>query len=129
MKKSDEYILKKISSYCREIEASVSSIQYDDFMLSEMFERRNSCSFALLQIGELVKKLSEDFKTEHNNVKWKNWSGVRNTIAHNYEGFDMKRAWNLCKKHSSELAESINEMLEKTVEAYNEEELRDSCSE
>ena len=112
MKKSDEYILKKIYSYCKEIETSVSLIQYDDFILPEKFERRNSCSFALLQIGELVKKLSEDFMLQHSNIKWKNWSGVRNIIAHNYEGFDMKRAWNLCSKHSPELAESISKILE-----------------
>ena len=111
MKSPNEQILKKICMYCAEIETSVSSIQYDDFMLPEKYERRNSCSFALLQIGELVKKLSTDFVSQHSNVKWKNWSGVRNTIAHNYEGFDMKRAWNLCTKHLPELANAISMIL------------------
>ena len=111
MKKSDELILKKICMYCTEIETSISLIRYDDFMLPEMFEKRNSCSFALLQIGELVGRLSEEFKLQHSNVKWRNWSGVRNTIAHNYEGFDMKRAWNLCTKHLPELAKSISMIL------------------
>ena len=120
MKKSDELILKKIYSYCKEIETSVSPIQYDDFMLPEKYERRNSCSFALLQIGELAKKLSEDLKLQYNDVTWKNWSGVRNTIAHDYEGLDMKRAWNLCSKHSPVLAESIKEILEKAANESEE---------
>ena len=114
MKKPDEQILQKISKYCGEIATSVALVQYEDFLLPEKFERRNSCSFALLQIGGLVKKLSEDFKEQHDSVKWKNWSSVRNTIAHDYEGFDMKRAWNLCVKHSPELAKSINDILDKT---------------
>ena len=112
MKKSDEQILKKIYLYCKEIKTSVSIIQYDDFMMPEKYERRNSCSFALLQIGELTKKLSEDLKMQYGDVKWKNWSGVRNTIAHNYEGFDMKRAWNLCIKHSPVLAEAVKNILQ-----------------
>ena len=115
MKKSDEQILENMRTYCMEIKASVSPIQYDDFMMPDKFERRNSCSFALLQIGELVGKLSEDFKLQHCNVQWKNWSGVRNTIAHNYEGFDMKRAWNLCTKHLPELANAISMILDNST--------------
>jgi uncharacterized protein with HEPN domain len=114
MKKSDKIILEKMLSYCKEIETPVSSISYDDFMMPQMYEKRNSCSFALLQIGELTKKLSADFKLQYDDVKWKNWSGVRNTIAHNYEGFDMKRAWNLCVKHSLDLSKSIDEIIAKT---------------
>lgn len=83
MKKSDEIILKRILSYCKEIEASVAKIQYDDFMQPQMYEKRNSCSFALLQIGELSKRLDEEFRAQYSEVNWKNWSGVRNTIAHN----------------------------------------------
>ena len=62
MKKSDEYILRRICMFCMEIEKSVSHTHYDDFMRLDKYERRNSCSFALLQIGELVTKLSDDFK-------------------------------------------------------------------
>ena len=111
MKKSDEHIIRRIRMFCKEIDTSISHTHYDDFMKPKKFERRNSCSFALLQIGELVTKLSEDFKLCHSEVKWKNWSGVRNTIAHNYEGFDMKRAWNLCTKHVPELAKAVCEIL------------------
>ena len=121
MKKSDEHILRRIRMFCMEIEKSVSHIHYDAFMKPDKFERRNSCSFALLQIGELVTKLSDDFKLQHNEVKWKNWSGVRNTIAHNYEGLDMKRAWNLCTKHTPVLAKSVCTILDRlNIEEENE---------
>ena len=112
MKKADEHVLKQMRMFCSEIAASVAHIHYEDFILPQKYEKRNSCLFALLQIGELAKKLSDEVKSHHGDVIWKNWSGVRNTIAHNYEGFDMRRAWKLCTKHSPELANAVGEILE-----------------
>lgn len=112
MIKMDEVVLRKILSYCKEIELSVYDMQYKDFMLVTNYEKRNSCSFALLQIGELTKKLDDNVKNQHSDIRWKSWSGIRNSIAHNYEGFDMKRAWNICKNHIPILRKSVNSILD-----------------
>lgn len=112
MKKSDKEILKKIKSYCNEIEETVKNLNFEQFMLPENYKDRNSCAFGALQIGELSKKISQEIKENYPAVKWKNWTDIRNFMAHNYEGFDLNRAWGLYKHKIPEL----NKLTEKVLE-------------
>lgn len=40
------------------------------------------------QIGEEVKKLPNDFRDRYNKVPWKDISGMRDIIAHNFKNVD-----------------------------------------
>ena len=40
---------------------------------------------ALFQIGELSKRMSEDFKSTHTELPWSEMRGMRNLFAHEYE--------------------------------------------
>ena len=64
---------------------------YDVF--TEDYVYQNACAMCILQIGELVGNLSEDFKTSYNGVPWKNIKGMRNIFAHNYGNMSILATW------------------------------------
>ena len=48
-------------------------------------------------IGEMVEKLSEDFKKEHHQIEWVKIKGFRNIVAHDYFGIDAEEVWQIIK--------------------------------
>lgn len=46
-------------------------------------------------IGEMVAKLSEEFKEINSKVDWSNIKGFRNIIAHQYFGIDAEEVWGI----------------------------------
>lgn len=47
----------------------------------------------ILQIGELVGNLTEEFKTANNNIPWREIKAMRNIAAHNYGEIDAEILW------------------------------------
>lgn len=46
-------------------------------------------------IGEMVDKLSEDFKNHHSEIEWQKIKGFRNIVAHDYFGIDAEEVWQI----------------------------------
>ena len=75
---------------------------------------------ALQTIGELAKKLSDDFMEQaaHGNasvrIPWKEIKGMRTFLAHNYhDGIDMKKVWLSIKTGVPTLERFCREILQK----------------
>ena len=47
----------------------------------------------LLNIGELVKAISDDTKEKNKGVAWKEMAGLRDIAAHKYHSLNMERIW------------------------------------
>ena len=45
--------------------------------------------FRLIQISENAKKISDEFKADHNDIPWTDVYGLRNRIVHEYGNVDM----------------------------------------
>ena len=89
----DRNIIEHILRYCLEIETA-----HDDFGHSrERFDHsttyQNAVSMCILQIGELVNHLSEDFRTGHSEIPWHKIRGMRNYVAHEYGSIDFDVVW------------------------------------
>jgi len=54
---------------------------------------KNAISMCILQIGELVGKLSNEFKNTYNAMPWKDIKAMRNIAAHNYGEIDLEVLW------------------------------------
>lgn len=63
MKDSDLRILKKIVSEIEYLEKLLDEIDLDAFLADETIERASSMT--TINVGELAKRLSEEFYTEH----------------------------------------------------------------
>jgi uncharacterized protein with HEPN domain len=44
-------------------------------------------------IGEMVIRLSEDFKNQYPEIEWHKIKGLRNIAAHDYFGIDAEEVW------------------------------------
>ena len=48
----------------------------------------------ILQIGELVKNLSDEFISKYSAMAWKAIAGMRDIFAHHYGSIDYEMTWN-----------------------------------
>ena len=89
----DRDIIEHVLRYCNQVE-----VAHQDFGRSkERFEEsstyQNAVSMCILQIGELVGRLTNDFKTENTQIPWHKIRGMRNYVAHEYGSIDFEIVW------------------------------------
>ena len=93
MPSKDEQVLQHIIRYCNQVEITIVKFEIDKSTFKTNFLFRNAISMPILQIGELVKKLSDDFRLENASVPWRAIAGMRDHLAHNYVEMDIDVAW------------------------------------
>ena len=86
-------ILSRIVGYCDEIFATSEYFAKEMVNFAESVIYRNACAMSLLQIGELVGALSDEFKAANNFMPWKSIKGMRNIIAHRYGSISSEMVW------------------------------------
>lgn len=62
-------------------------------------------------IGEMVAKLSEEFKASHNLIEWLKIKGFRNLVAHDYFGVDAEEVWQIINNDLLILKKDIQKIL------------------
>ncbi len=93
----DQQIVIKIIKYCNEIKQTHESFGNKKELFFDKntgFIYRNSIAMPILQIGELVKSLSDDFKSSHNSIPWHDVARMRDYFAHRYGTMDYDMTWN-----------------------------------
>ena len=71
MNDRDLTILKKMIRYADEIEWTIEKMNLDFEMFESDFIAKNAIAMCILQIGELVGKLTEETKKKYNKMPWK----------------------------------------------------------
>lgn len=89
----DEIVLKKIIQYADEIGQTIFRFKLTQDSFAEDFVARNAISMCILQIGELVGKLTDSFKAENDEMPWREIKAMRNIAAHNYGEIDIDILW------------------------------------
>ena len=99
----DRSILEHIISYCEQIEATIDRFGDSYAVFSDDPIYRNAAALCILQIGELVGKLTEDFRASHPGVPWRQIKAMRNIVAHSYGTVDSEITWEIIKDGIPEL--------------------------
>ena len=86
-------IVEHILRYCDEIEEANSELGNSIERLRSSSVYKNSVSMCILQIGELVGHLSNDFKVTYSGMPWNDMRRMRNIAAHHYDKFDVDKLW------------------------------------
>ena len=85
IRQPDERRLEKIVKYCDLVlDTTLSNgMNYDDIVLklSKDIVFQTSISMMLVQVGELVRHLSDEIKAQFAEVPWKTISGMRNRLG------------------------------------------------
>ena len=99
----DSSILEKIIEYCNQIGQTVQRFGNDYAIYCDDFVYRNACCMCILQIGEFVGKLTEEFTASHAEIPWRSIKATRNLFAHAYGTVSTKITWQTIQESIPEL--------------------------
>ncbi len=112
---------KELISYCDEIEFMIKRFGNDQ----NTFESDNAYQLAtgmcILQIGELVNRLSDEALTENVQVPWRLIRAMRNVYAHAYDRTKPATVWQTITEDIPALRTQLQGILEKAGNAIEEQ--------
>ena len=109
MSDRNRVIINKIVKYCDDISDIIGNSGYEEYKADIKMEY--ACGMCIIQIGELVTRLSEDFIKENEIVPWRIIRGMRNVYAHDYESIDNTSVWKTLTKDIPKLREQLRNIL------------------
>lgn len=107
--KDDAVFLGHIRDATERIEAFTSGGR-DRFMADPMVQ--DAVIRNLEVIGEAVKGLSEDLRTTHPDVPWKQIAGMRDVLIHHYFGVKLDAVWQVVAEHLPQLRLRVQQLIE-----------------
>ena len=107
--------LEKIIFYCDEIIKILNDHLNDKEYFKQSSEMQYACSMCIIQIGELISLIDDDFKHTYREIPWRQIKGARNVYVHQYGEIDLDEMWNTLIQNIPDLKLSISSIL-KTME-------------
>jgi uncharacterized protein with HEPN domain len=117
----DISILRKIVNYCDEIDQTIERFGNTYELLQNDKIYQNAAAMCILQIGELVGHLSDEFRAAHSELPWRQIRTMRNIAAHDYENFSLKYLWDTMADDIPELRVLFNKIIEQSQDLPQEE--------
>ena len=91
----DLSILRHIVSYCDQIEEAVARFGTDEELFLRDSIYHNAVALCILQIGELVSNLTDEFRAANPGIPWREIKLMRNIVAHRYGTVDHTLTWDV----------------------------------
>ena len=110
MRKRDRIVLLKIAEEANVIARMLNDIDEAAFLAND--EKMRAVCMTLINIGELVKNLSIEFRENNNQIPWKDLAGLRDVTAHGYFTLRMSDIWIYAAKELPVNAAQIREVLD-----------------
>lgn len=82
-----------IVRYCKRLDEAVRRFGDSFHVFQQDTVYQDSCSLCIIQIGEAVNRLSEEFTSAHPEIDWHRIYGMRCHLVHGYEMFDAEIVW------------------------------------
>jgi uncharacterized protein with HEPN domain len=106
---------RNLNLYIDDIQESIEKIEeYTKGITLEEFLKNTQIQDAVLRrleiIGEAVRNIPGDFKKAHSEIPWDMIAGMRNVVAHEYFGINVKRVWKTIERDIPELKNKIKEL-------------------
>lgn len=101
MKKEPEVFIEHILESIELIENYTANKTISDFI--ESVQLQDSIIRRIEIIGEAVKNLPAEVKSNYPDVPWKNIAGMRYVLIHKYFGIDLELTWQVVQKDIPDL--------------------------
>lgn len=110
MNRKERIALEKIVSEIMVVEKLVRNYTKEKFLSEDKIQR--AIAMTLINIGELVKVWSIEFRNKHKLVSWRAIAGMRDIVAHKYQSLRMEDIWITIQKDIPVLKEQINRIVD-----------------
>jgi uncharacterized protein with HEPN domain len=105
----DKQRLLHILEAIEEIENYVSGVNFDAFLQNSMMRFASVKQIEI--IGEAANNISEEVKNKFTEIQWRQITGLRHVLVHEYFGVDSKLIWQIIADDIPELKIKIKEVL------------------
>ena len=110
--KNKEYIsIKKMIEYIDKALRYTKDCDFKNFSNNE--EKVDATVFAISQIGELLKNISNETIDKYTNIEWILIKNLRNKIVHDYEGINLQFIWDIITNDIVKLKIDLEQILNK----------------
>lgn len=93
------------------IEEYTKEIEYKNFMENHLVQ--DGVIRQIEIIGEATKRLSDKTRDNYPDVPWKDMTGMRDKLIHDYLGVDIDAVWDTVKEDIPILKNKLKDLLEK----------------
>ena len=111
MNDRDIEIIKKMMKYCSDIEYLMDKYHSDIYVFKTDISFQYACNMCIIQIGELVSRLSDEFLEQYRQIPWHAIKAMRNLHAHDYDRVDLDIVWNTLQEDIPDLKRQLESMI------------------
>ncbi|MFO8034724.1 MAG: DUF86 domain-containing protein [Candidatus Bipolaricaulota bacterium] len=114
MKQSREYAdcLADILEAAENAERFLGEMELDEFLADD--KTNYAVVRALTIIGEAAKKIPSSARQQHPEIPWRAVAGMRDKVAHEYFGVDLRRVYETVRRELPQLRQVVKRMLQQT---------------
>ena len=106
----DRQICEKILSEIGVARDLLRGISDEDFLRDERTVR--AVCMTLINIGELVKNLTSEWKDAHREIPWRAIAGMRDITAHKYQTLRKEDVYRTCAEDIPEFEKQLSRLME-----------------
>jgi uncharacterized protein with HEPN domain len=107
----DETTLLDIAEAARSVASFVQGMSKAVFL--DDFKTQSAVLYQLIVMGEAVKRLSNEFRTQHPEIPWSLIAGMRDHLIHGYDIVDWDEVWKTATSDVPDLLTKIEPLLPK----------------
>lgn len=101
----DQSYLLDIAKLCHTILRLTTNMNDAEFQHDERTQL--AVLYEITILGEVVKRLSAEFRIQHSTIEWRRIAGMRDRLVHNYNEVKLDLVWEVIKTNIPELLEYI----------------------
>ncbi len=108
-KRKDEDLVGDIVEAINRINTYTAGLSYDEFFLDS--KSQDAVIRNLEILGEAVKLLSNNFRENYPDLPWKEISGTRDKLIHDYFGVNIDIVWDIVKNELPSVYRKIQDII------------------
>ncbi len=105
----DQTYLIDIATTCQTVLELVQGMSQSSFVADK--RTHLAVLYEITVLGEVVKRLSPEFRQKHSQIPWKQIAGMRDKLVHDYNKVDLDLTWEVTQSSIVELLEFVLPLL------------------